>query len=141
MIRLLLAIVLVVSTFATPAHAIDIREAQCKAGEIAIVRNIPETRTKTTEVTRWEERNGKRIPISDTVEQVVTEFVPVVIKKPIAFYRVSNIRDEDVGEDQVREALASKALVVFMFEELQPAKRGVFKPDTLFFQAKDNSDE
>lgn len=140
MIRLLLAIGLAVSTFAS-AHAIDICEAQCKAGEIAMVRNVPESRTKTTVVTRWEEQNGKKIPISEQVEQVVTELVPVVVKKPIGFYRVSDMKDEDVGEERVRKALASKALVVFMFEELPPAKRAVFKPDTLFLQAKDSPAE
>ena len=140
MIRLLLAIGLAVSAFGT-AHAIDICEAQCKAGEVAMVRNVPESRTKTTVVTRWEEQNGKKIPVSETVEQVVTEFVPVVVKKPIGFYRVSDMKDEDVGEERVHKALASKALVVFMFDELRPAKRVVFKPDTLFFQAKDTPGE
>ena len=140
MIRLLLTIGLVASIFAT-AHAIDICEAQCESGEIVMVRNVPEDRTTTSAVTRWEEQNGKKIPVTEEVTQVVTVFVPVVIKKPIDFYRVSDMKDNDVGEEQVRKALASKRLVAFMFEELPPAKRTVFKTDTLFFRAKDTPDE
>lgn len=139
MVKLLLAFSLAVSGWTT-ANAIEICEAQCMAGEIVIVRNVPESRQETSVVTRWEEINGKKIPVTEEVTQVVTEFVPVVIKKPIGSYRISDVGDQDVSEEQVRAALASKSLVVFMFEELSPAKRTVFKPSTLFLRAKETPD-
>lgn len=140
MIKLLLAFALTVGGWTT-ANAIEICEAQCMAGEVVIVQNVPESRQQTSVVTRWEEVNGKKIPVTEEVTQVVTELVPVVVKKPIGSYRISDIGDQDVGEKQVRAALASKTLVVFMFEELPPAKRTVFKPSTLFLRAKDSPDE
>jgi len=139
-VRILLAFLLALQASAI-AVAIDICDAKVTAGEVIMVRNVPETRTRTTVVTRFDEREGKKIPVIEEVTQTYTVMVPVTVKKPIDFYQASDMNGKEVSEEQMRRLLASETLVVFMFEEIPPAKRKVFKPDTLFFQAKETPEE
>lgn len=140
MTRFLLAFLLAFQASAI-AVAVDICDAKVVADEVIMMRDVPETRVRTRVVTRWEEKDGKKIPISEDVTETYTVMVPIPVEKPIDFYRASDTNGSEVGEEQMRRLLASETLVVFMFDEIPPAKRKVFKPGTLFFQAKDNPEE
>ena len=137
MFKLISAFLIAIAT-AHVLHAVEICEAQIENGNVSIARVVPEERTVTDLVTRYIEEGGKRVPVAEEVTTTETKMIPMTIDKPLAAYRVSDINGREVSSEDLQKSLRAKTLVVFLVEELPPAKRKVFRPETLFFQPEEN---
>jgi hypothetical protein len=136
-LKLIFALLIAVAA-AHVVHGAEICEAKIENGNVSIARLVPQTQVVEKTVTRYVEEGGKKIPVTDLVTTTETEMIPMTIDRPLAAYRVSDINGREVSSEDLQKSLRAKTLVVFLVEELPPAKRKVFRPETLFFQPEEN---